>query len=268
MPVVNMKELLEAGAHFGHRKSAWNPKMKPFIYQERDKMHIIDLTKTVKLMEDAYNFARDLTASGGTILFVGTKQQAKKCIESEATRCGSPYINNRWLGGLLTNFLTLKQRIDKLSQLEREDKEGLWERLPRKEETRMRKELQKLKRNLGGVQGMENLPDAIYITDIRIEEIALREAKKMHIPVIAIIDSNVDPRVVEYPIPANDDAIKSITLITSKLADAIVEGREIFEKRKLVEQKEMEQKEKEEETEVSEKVEVNSDKGEEDKTTE
>ena len=255
MPVVSMKELLEAGAHFGHRKSAWNPKMKPYIYQERDKMHIIDLTKTVKLLDEAYSFVRDVAAAGGNVLFVGTKQQAKECIESEAIRCNSPYINNRWLGGFLTNFSTIKRRIERLSQLEREEKEGLWERLPRKEETRLRKELEKLKRNLGGVKGMENLPDAIYIADIRVEETAVKEARKLGIPIVAIIDSNVDPTLVDYPIPANDDAIKSIKLITSKIADAIIEGREIFEKKKLIEQKEEKEKEVKEAAEI-EKVAV------------
>ncbi|MCD6256444.1 30S ribosomal protein S2 [Candidatus Aerophobetes bacterium] len=237
MPVVTMKELLEAGAHFGHRKSAWNPKMKPYIYQERNRMHIIDLTKTVKLLEEAYNFVKNLSAEGKQLLFVGTKQQAKKCIEEEANRCGSAYVNNRWLGGFLTNFSTIKKRIERLSHLEREEKEGLWEKLPKKEETRFRKELEKLRRNLGGVRNMDTLPDAIFITDVRSENIAVKEAKKMGIPVIAIIDSNVDPTLVDYPIPANDDAIKSIKLITSKIADAIIEGREIFEKRRLIEEK-------------------------------
>lgn len=237
MPTVTMKELLEAGAHFGHRKSAWNPKMKPYIYQERNRMHIIDLTKTVKLLEEAYNFVRDLAAEGKQILFVGTKQQAKKCIEEEADRCGSAYVNNRWLGGFLTNFATIRQRIERLSHLEREEKEGLWERLPKKEESKLRKELEKLRKNLGGVKNMEGLPHAIYVVDIRIEDIAVKEARKMGIPVIAMIDSNVDPTLVEYPIPANDDAIKSIKLITSKIADAIIEGREIFEKKKFIEEK-------------------------------
>jgi len=237
VPIVTMKELLEAGAHFGHRKSAWNPKMKPYIYQERNRMHIIDLTKTVKLLEEAYNFARDLAAEGKQILFVGTKQQAKKCIEEEADRCGSAYINNRWLGGFLTNFSTLRKSIERFSHLEREEKEGLWEKLPKKEGTKLRKELEKLRKNLGGVRNMDGLPHAIFVTDVRVEDIAVKEAKKVGIPVVAIIDSNVDPTLVDYPIPANDDAIKSIKLITSKIADAIIEGREIFEKKKLIEEK-------------------------------
>jgi len=237
VPVVTMKELLEAGAHFGHRKSAWNPKMKPYIYQERNRMHIIDLTRTVKLLEEAYNFVRDLAAEGKQILFVGTKQQAKKCIEEEADRCGSAYVNSRWLGGFLTNFSTLKKRIERLSHLEREEKEGLWERLPKKEETKLKKELEKLRKNLGGVKNMDGLPHALYVVDIRVENIAVKEAKKIGIPVVAIIDSNVDPTLVDYPIPANDDAIKSIKLITSKIADAVIEGREIFEKKKLLEEK-------------------------------
>jgi small subunit ribosomal protein S2 len=232
-----MKELLEAGAHFGHRKSAWNPKMKPYIYQERNRMHIIDLTKTVRLLEEAYDFVRDLAAEGKQILFVGTKQQAKKCVEEEADRCGSAYINNRWLGGFLTNFSTLKKRIERLSHLQREEKEGLWEKLPKKEESRLRKELEKLIKNLGGVRNMDGLPYAIFVTDVRVEDIAVKEAKKVGIPVVAIIDSNVDPTLIDYPIPANDDAIKSIKLITGKIADAIIEGREIFEKKKLVEEK-------------------------------
>jgi len=258
VPVVTMKELLEAGAHFGHRKSAWNPKMQPFIYQRRNHMHIIDLTKTVKLLEEAYNFVKELVSKGKTILFVGTKPQAKKCIQEEADRCGCPYINNRWLGGFLTNFSTIKQRIERMSQLEREEKEGLWEKLSKKEETRLRKELEKLRRNLGGVRNMDSLPDALYITDVRIENTAVKEAIKLGIPVVALVDSNVDPEVVDYPIPANDDAIKSIKLITSKIADAVIEGREIFEKKKLVEEKrkieEAEEKESREMEEKAEKV--------------
>jgi len=245
VPQVTMKELLEAGAHFGHRKSAWNPKMKPYIYQQRNHMHIIDLTKTVKLLEEAYNFVKNLTAEGKKILFVGTKQQAKKCIQEEADRCGANYINNRWLGGFLTNFSTIKRRIERLSHLEREEKEGLWEKLPKKEETKLRKELEKLKRNLEGVKNIDTLPDALFVTDVRVENIAVKEAIKVGIPVVAIVDSNADPEIVDYPIPANDDAIKSIKLITCKIADAVIEGREIFEKKKLIEEKKkMEESEK------------------------
>jgi len=257
VPQVTMKELLEAGAHFGHRKSAWNPKMQPYIYQQRNQMHIIDLTKTVKLLDEAYNFVRDLAAEGKKILFVGTKQQAKKCIQEEADRCGANYINNRWLGGFLTNFSTLKKRIERLSHLEREEKEGLWERLPKKEEAKLRKELEKLRKNLEGVKNIETLPDALFIVDIRVENTAVKEARKLGIPIVAIVDSNADPELVDYPIPANDDAIKSIKLITSKIADAVIEGREIFEKKKLIEEKKkIEEEEKEELEKVPEKAEV------------
>ena len=243
MPQVTMKELLEAGAHFGHRKSAWNPKMKPYIYQERNRMHIIDLTKTVKLLDEAYEFIRNLVSEGKVVVFVGTKQQAKKCIQEEADRCGVSYVNNRWLGGFLTNFPTVKARIERLSHLERESSEGLWERLPKKEESRRRKELEKLRRNLGGVRNLEMLPDALYVTDIRVENIAVREAKKIGIPVVAIVDSNVDPGLIDYIIPANDDAIKSIRLMTSKITDAVIEGRDLLEKNRLLEEKREEEEE-------------------------
>ena len=259
MPQVTMKELLEAGAHFGHRKSAWNPKMKSYIYQLRNNMHIIDLTRTVRLLDEAYNFTRDLVSQEKCILFVGTKPQAKKCVREEADRCGSPYVNNRWLGGFLTNFSTVKRRIERLRQLTREEQEGLWEKLPKKEEGRMRKELEKLRRNLEGVRDVDILPDALFITDIRVENTTVKEATKLGIPVVAMIDSNVDPELVDYPIPANDDAIKSIKLITTKIADAVIEGRDVFEKRRLVEEKEkdeeVEQAEEQEEV-VSESVQI------------
>ncbi|MBE0477616.1 30S ribosomal protein S2 [Candidatus Aerophobetes bacterium] len=268
MPIITMKELLEAGAHFGHRKSAWNPKMKPYIYQRRENMHIIDLTKTVKLLDEAYSFVRDLGSEGKQILFVGTKPQAKKCIQEEADRCGCPYVNNRWLGGFLTNFPTIKKRIERLSHLEREEKEGLWEKLSKKEEISLRKELEKLGKNLGGVKNVDTLPNCLFVTDVRIENTAVKEAVKLKIPVIGMIDSNVDPEEIGYPIPANDDAIKSIKLITGKIADAVVEGKDIFEKRKLIEEKKKleeaetekaedkaaEPEEKEEKEEISEQV--------------
>lgn len=252
MPRVTMKELLEAGAHFGHRKSAWNPKMKPYIYQQRNQMHIIDLTKTVKLLDEAYDFIRDLISEGKQLLFVGTKQQSKKCIQEEADRCSVAYISNRWLGGFLTNFSTIRKRIERLSNLERGEKEGLWEKLPKKEEIMLKKELEKLIRNLGGVRNVDTLPDALFVTDIRVENTAVREAIKLDIPVIAIIDSNVDPELADYPIPANDDAIKSIKLITGKVADAVVEGRDLFEKKKLIEEKKKEESQEIQEIEEEE----------------
>jgi len=250
MSIVTMKELLEAGAHFGHRRNAWNPKMKPYIFQERNRMHILDLSLTVKKIEEACEFIKKLAAEGGKVLFVGTKHQAKRCIEEEAKRCKSPYVNNRWLGGFLTNFSTIKKRIEKLNNLEREKAEDLWGKLPKKEEMSLRRELEKLSQNLGGVKELEKLPGAIYVTDIKVEEIAVKEAKKLAIPIIAIVDSNCNPDMVDYPIPANDDAIKSIKLITSKITDAVLEGNEIWQKKREME--EMEQKKVAGEVEIKE----------------
>jgi small subunit ribosomal protein S2 len=237
-----MKELLEAGAHFGHRRSAWNPKMKLYIYQERNQIHILDLSITVKKIEEACKFVRDLAAEGGAVLFVGTKQQAKKCIEEEAKRCGVSYINNRWLGGFLTNFSTVKKRINRLLELERQEMEGEWKVLSKKEEMGFRRETEKLRRNLAGVKNITTLPQAIFVTDLKIEEIAVREARRLVIPIVAIVDSNGDPSLVDYPIPANDDAIKSIRLITSKIASAILEGKTLWEKRQKILEKEAEEK--------------------------
>ncbi|KKL91736.1 hypothetical protein LCGC14_1891710 [marine sediment metagenome] len=236
MPIVRMKELLEAGAHFGHRRSAWNPKMKPYIYQERNRMHILDLSVTVKKIAGACEFIRSLAAAEGTILFVGTKRQAKKCIEEEAKRCDAPYINSRWLGGFLTNFSTIKKRIARLNDLQKQEEEKVWENYPKKEEMVLRRELAKLSRNLGGVKDMNELPGGVYITDVKVEETAVREAKRMAIPIIAIVDSNCDPDMIDYLIPANDDAIKSIRLITSKVTDAIMEGSEVWRKKREIEE--------------------------------
>lgn len=241
MSTVTMKELLEAGAHFGHRRSAWNPKMKLYIYQERNQIHIIDLSITVKKIEEACKFVRDLAAQGGAVLFVGTKQQAKKCVEEEAKKCGAFYINNRWLGGFLTNFSTVKKRIDRLGELEKQEVEGEWEVLSKKEEMGFRRELEKLRRNLTGVKNITTLPQALFVTDLKIEEIAVREARRLVIPIVAIVDSNGDPGLVDYLIPANDDAIKSIRLITSKIADAILEGKTLWEKKQEVLEKEAEE---------------------------
>jgi len=253
--MVRMKELLEAGAHFGHRRSAWNPKMKPYIYQERNRMHILDLSVTVKKIAGACEFIRNLAAAEGKILFVGTKRQAKKCIEEEAKRCDAPYINSRWLGGFLTNFSTIKKRIARLNDLERQEEEKVWENYPKKEEMVLRRELAKLSQNLGGVKDMNELPDGVYITDVKVEETAVREAKKMAIPIIAIVDSNCDPDMIDYPIPANDDAIKSIRLITSKVTDAIMEGSEVWRKKREMEEAAAEKEEIEEvETKVEKKA--------------
>ena len=255
MPMVRMKELLEAGAHFGHRRSAWNPKMKPYIYQERNRMHILDLSVTVKKIAGACEFIRNLAAAEGKILFVGTKRQAKKCIEEEAKRCDAPYINSRWLGGFLTNFSTIKKRIARLNDLEKQEEEKVWENYPKKEEMVLRRELAKLSRNLGGVKDMNELPDGVYITDVKVEETAVKEAKRMAIPIIAIVDSNCDPDMIDYLIPANDDAIKSIRLITSKVTDAIMEGSEVWQKKREMEEAAEGKEEIEEvETKVEEKA--------------
>jgi len=253
--MVRMKELLEAGAHFGHRRSAWNPKMKPYIYQERNRMHILDLSVTVKKIAGACEFIRNLAAAEGKILFVGTKRQAKKCIEEEAKRCDAPYINSRWLGGFLTNFSTIKKRIARLNDLERQEEEKVWDNYPKKEEMVLRRELAKLSQNLGGVKDMNELPDGVYITDVKVEETAVKEAKRMAIPIIAIVDSNCDPDMIDYLIPANDDAIKSIRLITSKVTDAIMEGSEVWRKKREMEAAAAEKEEIEEvETKVEKKA--------------
>lgn len=254
MSIVTMKDLLEAGAHFGHRRSAWNPKMKLYIYQERNQIHILDLSITVKKIEKACQFVRDLAVEGGAVLFVGTKQQAKKCIEEEAKRCGAFYINNRWLGGFLTNFSTVKKRIDRLRDLEKQEVEGEWEVLSKKEEMSFRRETEKLRRNLAGVKDMTTLPQAIFVTDLKVEEIAVKEARKLAIPIVAIVDSNGDPSLLDYPIPANDDAIKSIRLIASKISDAILEGKTLWEKKQKILEKEKEEVKEEKIEEMEEEI--------------
>lgn len=226
MPVVTMKQLLEAGVHFGHRTRRWNPKMAPYIYTERKGIYIIDLQKTQQLLEEAYYFVREKASEGATILFVGTKKQAQGVIKSEAERCGAFYVNNRWLGGLLTNFKTIRSRIDKLIELEEKERNGEFDKLPKKEQSRIRRILEKLRKNLGGLRDMRRLPDIVYIVDPRKEKIAVAEANKMGIPIVAIVDTNCDPDPIDYVIPGNDDAIRSIKLITSVIADAYLEGRE------------------------------------------
>jgi len=257
MSVTTMKELLEAGAHFGHQKSAWNPKMEPYIYQQRNKMHIIDLRKTVKMIDEACRFVRDLALKEGKILFVGTKHQARRAINEQAKRCASFYVNNRWIGGFLTNFSTIKKRIEKLEQLEKEEKEGQWKILPKKEEMHLRKKMEKLRRNFDGVRGMDKLPEAIFVTDLKVEWTAVQEARKLNIPIVGIVDSNCDPVLVDYLIPANDDAIKSIELITSKIADAVLEGREILNKKKeQIEEGAEEEKKDEEAIKIEQELKV------------
>lgn len=226
MPVITMKQLLEAGAHFGHRTRRWNPKMAPYIYGSRKGIYIIDLQKTLKLIEEACEFIRAKASEGGTMIMVGTKKQAQRVIEEEAKRCGAFYVNNRWLGGLLTNFKTIKSRIDRLIELEQMEQSGELAKLPKKEQSRLRKVLEKLRKNLGGLKGMDKLPEIVFVVDPRKEKNAVAEANILGIPVVGIVDTNCDPDPIDYVIPANDDAIRSIKLIVSKIADAYLEGRE------------------------------------------
>jgi small subunit ribosomal protein S2 len=224
MPVVTMKQLLEAGVHFGHRARRWNPKMRSFIFTERNGIHIIDLQQTMTRLEEACEFARNVAAEGGTILFVGTKKQAQETIAQEAQRCGMPYVNQRWLGGTMTNFRTIRQRIDYLTGLEEAKARGEFDRLPKKEALQKDRELARLQERLGGLKTMRRLPEALFIADVRREEIAVREANSLGIPVIAMVDTNCDPDPIQYVIPANDDAIRAIRLITSRIVDAVIEG--------------------------------------------
>ncbi len=226
MGVVSMKQLLEAGVHFGHQTRRWNPKMAEYIFTERNGIYIIDLQKTVKKVEEAYAFVRDIAANGGEILFVGTKKQAQETIKEEATRVGMHYVDARWLGGMLTNFKTIKKRIDRLAQLHRMEEDGTFDLLPKKEVIGLKGEMDKLEKYLGGIKNLKKAPEAIFIVDPRKEKIAISEAKKLGIPVVAIVDTNCDPEEVDYVIPGNDDAIRAVKLVTSTIANAVIEGRE------------------------------------------
>jgi len=226
MAVITMKQLLEAGVHFGHQTRRWNPKMAKYIFTERNGIYIIDLQKTVKLFDEAYRFVRDLVMDGESILFVGTKKQAQDTIQEEAERCGMFYVNQRWLGGMLTNFQTIKSRIDRLDELEKMETDGVYDVLPKKEVLQLRKEREKLQRFLGGIRDMKDLPGAVYVVDPRKEYIAVNEARKLGIPVISIVDTNCDPDQIDYVIPGNDDAIRAVRLLTHRIADAVLEGKE------------------------------------------
>jgi small subunit ribosomal protein S2 len=226
MPVVSMKELLEAGVHFGHQTRRWNPKMKRFIFTERGGIYIIDLTQTQELVDEAYNFAKAIAERGGSVLFVGTKKQAQDAVRDEAKRVGMPYVNNRWLGGLLTNWRTMISRIERLHDLRRLKEEGQLDLLPAKERIELLNELEKLEANLGGVADMRRQPDAVFIVDLRKEQLAVREAQRLGLPVIALVDTNCDPDEAEYVIPGNDDAIRSCNLIVRAIADGIEAGRQ------------------------------------------
>ncbi len=226
MGVVSMKQLLEAGVHFGHQTRRWNPKMARYIFTERNGIYIIDLQKTVKKLEEAYMFVRDVAANGGNVLFVGTKKQAGESIKEEAERAGAYYVNARWLGGMLTNFKTIRQRIQRLEQLRKMQEDGTFDRLPKKEVGKLELEIEKLEKYLGGIKNMDKLPGALFIVDPRKERIAVAEAKKLGIPIVAIVDTNCDPDEIDYVIPGNDDAIRAVKLIASTMADAIMEGRQ------------------------------------------
>jgi small subunit ribosomal protein S2 len=226
MGVISMKQLLESGVHFGHQTRRWNPKMKPYIFTERNGIYIIDLQKTVKKVEEAYYFVRDLVADGGTVLFVGTKKQAQDAVKSEAERSGMYFVNQRWLGGTLTNFQTIRQRINRLKEIEKMRENGTFDVLPKKEVIGLNKELERLEKFLGGIKDMDRLPSALFIIDPRKERIAIAEAHKLNIPVIAIVDTNCDPDEIDVIIPGNDDAIRAVKLLTGKMADAIVEANQ------------------------------------------
>ena len=226
MAVVSMKQLLEAGVHFGHQTRRWNPKMAPYIYMERNGIYIIDLQKTVKKLEEAYSFVRDTASNGGTLLFVGTKKQAQDAVKEEAERVGMYFVNARWLGGMLTNFKTMRTRIDRLQQLRKMQEDGTFDMLPKKEVNKLTGEIAKLEKYLGGVKEMRRLPSALFVIDPRKERNAIAEARKLHIPIVAIVDTNCDPDEVDYPIPGNDDAIRAIRLISATMANAVQEGRQ------------------------------------------
>ncbi|MBE6820534.1 MAG: 30S ribosomal protein S2 [Ruminococcaceae bacterium] len=226
MSVVSMKQLLEAGVHFGHQTRRWNPKMAEYIFTERNGIYIIDLQKTVKKLEEAYMFIREIAADGGEVLFVGTKKQAQDSVKEEAIRCGMPFVNARWLGGMLTNFNTIQKRIKRLAQLKAMEADGTFDLLPKKEVTKLNLEIEKLEKFMGGITEMKKQPAAMFIVDPRKERIAVLEAKKLGIPIVAIVDTNCDPDEVDYVIPGNDDAIRAVKLIAGAMADAVIEGRQ------------------------------------------
>jgi len=226
MAVISMKHLLEAGVHFGHQTRRWNPKMAPYIFTERNGIYIIDLQKTVRKMDEAYMFVRNLAMEGKNILFVGTKKQAQESIEQEAKRCNMYYVNHRWLGGMLTNFRTIRTRVDRLNDIDKMETNGQFDLLPKKEVIKLQHEREKLQANLGGIRTMKGLPGALFIVDPKKEHIAIMEARALHIPIVAIVDTNCDPDEIDYIIPGNDDAIRAVKLIAGKLADAVLEGKQ------------------------------------------
>lgn len=267
MSVVSMKALLEAGVHFGHQTRRWNPKMAPYIFTERNGIHIIDLQKTIRMIDDAYEAVRQAAEDGGKVLFVGTKKQAQDSIELQAKRCNMFYVNQRWLGGMLTNYQTIRKSIDRLEEIAKMSEDGTFDLLPKKEVAQLEHEYERLDRFLGGIKDMGGLPDLIYIVDPKKEHIAINEAKKLGIPVVAILDTNADPDEVDYPIPGNDDAIRSVKLITQTMADAVLEGKQgvqMDDEEMTAEETENDQAETAEEKDPQEAEEVTSDLSEED----
>jgi len=262
---ISMKQLLEAGVHFGHQTKRWNPKMKPFIFGARNGIHIIDLQKTVEYFKTAYAFVKEIGKQGGVILMIGTKKQAQDVIAEEAKRVGLPYVNVRWLGGMLTNFKTVKNSIEKMKEIERLEEEGLLTKLPKKEQIKLQKKKEKLKSYLDGIRDMEDLPDALFIVDSKKEKIAVMEAKRLGIPVIAIVDTNCDPEDVDYIIPGNDDAIRAVKLIAGRIADAYEEGKrekealeqkeESFEEKMTAEENKLEEQKENIDEEIKEEIE-------------
>ena len=226
MAVVSMKQLLEAGVHFGHQTRRWNPKMAEYIFTERNGIYIIDLQKTVKKLDEAYNFVKEISTEGKSVLFVGTKKQAQESVKEEALRAGAFYVNARWLGGMMTNFTTIRRRVARLKQLRAMEEDGTFDLLPKKEVIKLNLEIEKLEKFLGGIKDMDELPGALFIIDPRKERIAVAEAKKLNIPIVAIVDTNCDPDEIDYVIPGNDDAIRAVKLIAGAMADAVIEGRE------------------------------------------
>ena len=264
MELLTMKELLETGVHFGHRTQRWNPKMEDYIFMERKGIHIIDLETTQALFEETYEFVRDEVRNGAEILFVGTKRQVQNIIEKQGKRCGAHYVNHRWLGGTLTNFDTIRDSVERMIKLERMEEDGTFEQLPNKEVVKLRRELKKKKRNYDGIRDMEKPPDIIYVIDPEAEEIAVHEARILDIPVIAITDTNCDPDLIDYPIPGNDDAIKATRLLTSRLADAVIEGREGADRSLEEESSEEEEEETEATAEQEPEEETNTEEAEDD----
>ncbi|HDG9299115.1 TPA: 30S ribosomal protein S2 [Staphylococcus aureus] len=254
MAVISMKQLLEAGVHFGHQTRRWNPKMKKYIFTERNGIYIIDLQKTVKKVDEAYNFLKQVSEDGGQVLFVGTKKQAQESVKSEAERAGQFYINQRWLGGLLTNYKTISKRIKRISEIEKMEEDGLFEVLPKKEVVELKKEYDRLIKFLGGIRDMKSMPQALFVVDPRKERNAIAEARKLNILIVGIVDTNCDPDEIDYVIPANDDAIRAVKLLTAKMADAILEGQQGVSNEEVAAEQniDLDEKEKSEETEATE----------------